>query len=87
MTDMTTTELNAEIQQSLGIIADNEGLLTRAAKYLRRLAKELTNDPTKMSEAEFFARVDEAIEQARQGNVYRQMPGESFTEFRNRIGR
>ena len=84
---MTTTQLNAEIQKSLSVIADDEGLLARVAKNLRRLTKELANDPTEMTEAEFFARVDEAMEQARQGKVYRQMPGESFTEFRNRIGR
>ncbi len=84
---MTTAQLNADIQQSLGIIADDEGLMTRAARYLRRLAKELAHEPTEMTEEEFFARVDMAIEQAQQGKVHRQMPGESFTEFRARIGR
>ncbi len=84
---MTTAQLNADIQQSLGIIADDEGLMTRAARYLRRLAKELADDPTEMTEEEFFARVDMAIEQTQQGKVHRQMPGESFTEFRARIGR
>jgi len=57
---MTTAQLNADIQQSLGIIADDEGLMTRAARYLRRLAKELAHEPTEMTEEEFFARVDMA---------------------------
>ena len=84
---MTTAQLNADINQSLGIIADDEGLMTRAARYLRRQAKELAHEPTEMTEEEFFARVDMAIEQAQQGKVHCQMPGESFTEFRARIGR
>lgn len=84
---MTTAELNSDILRNLGIIAGNEGMLNRAAKYLRRLAKELTDDPTKMTEEDFFARIDKSLEQARQGKVHRQLPGESFIEFRNRIGR
>lgn len=64
--DITTTELNADILRNLGIIAGDESMLNRVAKYLRRVAKELTNDPTEMAKEEFFAHVDEAMEQVRQ---------------------
>lgn len=57
---MTTAQLNSEIWHSMSIIADDEGLMRRAAKYLRNLAAEKTADPTEMSREEFFARVDAA---------------------------
>ena len=57
---MTTAQLNSEIWHSMSIIADDEGLMRRAAKYLRNLAAEKTANPTEMSREEFFARVDAA---------------------------
>lgn len=40
---MTALQLNADILRSLGVIAEDEAMLARVAKYLRRLAKEMTN--------------------------------------------
>lgn len=42
-------------------------------------------DPTLMTKEEFFANVDEASEQARQGKVHRMLPGESLDDFLNRV--
>ena len=63
---MTAMQLNAEIYRSLGVIADDETLLARAAKYLKKLASQ-KDDPTLMTKEEFFRRVDEAREEIRQG--------------------
>lgn len=52
---MITTDLNADILRNLGIITSDEGVLNR-------VAKELTDAHTEMTEEEFFARVDEAME-------------------------
>ena len=57
---MTALQLNADIYRSLGIISEDENVLRKAAKYLVRLAKQMTDDPTCMTKEEFFARVDEA---------------------------
>ena len=57
---MTALELNAEIYRSLGILSEDENMLKRAAKYLKRLAKELTYDSTCMSKEEYFAMLDRA---------------------------
>ena len=57
---MTALELNAQIWRNMAEIADNESMLIRVAKYLRKLVKEQQEDPTLMSREEFFARVDEA---------------------------
>ena len=83
---MTALELNAEIYRTLGEIAEDEGLLRRALKSLKRLAAK-KQDETLMSREEFFARVDEAREQIRRGEGYTMLPGESFVDFRKRIGR
>ena len=67
MTAVQMGALNAEILHNLGAIAEDEGLLKRAAKYLRKLVSEKEADPTLLSKEEFFARVDEAREQIRRG--------------------
>ena len=65
---MTALQLNAEIYRNLGIIAEDESMLERVAKYLRRLAKQVTEeDPTCMTKEEFFARIDEAEREIAEG--------------------
>ena len=59
---MTTAQLNAEIMQNLSVLADSEDMMTRVAKYLRKLVKEKKADPTLMSKEEFFAKLDKAEE-------------------------
>lgn len=71
---MTALELNAELYKNLGIIAEDETMYAKVVKYVRNLAKKMQEDPTRMTEEEFFARVDEAREEIRQGK------GISFTD-------
>ena len=70
---MTTAQLNAEIMQNLSVLADSEEMMTRVAKYLRKLVKEKKADPTLMSKEEFFAKLDKAEESIEQGK------GKTFT--------
>ena len=56
---MTSIQLNAELLRNLSIIAEDEKLLKRAVKYLRKLVSE-KEDPTLFTKEEFFQRVDEA---------------------------
>lgn len=65
---MTTMQLNAEIYRSLSVIAENESLMKRAAKYLKKLAAQ-EEDETLMTKEEFFAKIDESLQQAREGKV------------------
>ncbi len=60
MTAIQMGALNAEILQNLGLIAEDESTLTRVAKYLRRVVREMTNDPSHMTKDEFLNMVDEA---------------------------
>jgi len=64
---MTALQLNAEIYRNMGIIAEDESMLEKVAKYVRKLAKQMTEDPTCMTKEEFFARIDEAEREIAEG--------------------
>ena len=83
---MTTAQLNAEIMQNLSVLADSEDMMTRVAKYLRKLVKEKKDDPTLMSKEEFFAKLDKAEEDYQKGNYTTLQPGESVTDMLKRCG-
>ncbi len=83
---MTTCEIKSEIDQALGMIGNDKELLQKALRSLRRLVKN-KQDATLMTEEDFFSRVDEAREQIKRGESYAMLPGESFSDFRKRIGR
>jgi hypothetical protein len=67
---MTALQLNTEIYRSLGIISEDESMLKKVAKYLSRVAGNMTNsraktdDPTLMSKEAFYARIAEAEKSA-----------------------
>ena len=82
---MTTLQLNAELYRNLALIAENETMYDKVVKYVRRLAKQMTEDPTCMTEEEFFARVDEARDEIRQGKGVRMLPNESLDDFLKRV--
>ena len=83
---MTAVQLNAEILRNLGALAEDESMLKRVAKYLRKLVSEKEADPTLLTKEEFFARVDEAREQIKRGEGVEMLPDESLDEFLKRVG-
>ena len=83
---MTAVQLNAEILRNLGALAEDESMLKRVAKYLRKLVSEKEEDPTLLSKEDFFASVDEAREQIKRGEGVEMLPDESLDEFLNRVG-
>ena len=76
---------SAEILQGLGAISNNEAALARVAKYVRKVMKEQTDDPSLMTEEEFFTRIDKARESLRKGKGKKMLPNESLTEFLARV--
>ena len=66
MTAIQIANMNAEILRNLGILAEDENMLNRVAKYLRKLVRE-KEDPTFMSKEEFFAQIDEAEREIAEG--------------------
>ena len=83
---MTALQLNAEIYRNLGIIAEDESMLEKVAKYVRKLAKQMTEDPTCMTKEEFFARIDEAKAQYDRGEYHVMKQDEDLTTYLRRIG-
>ena len=77
--------MNAELLRNMSIIAEDEDLLKRAARYLRKLVAETQADDTELSKEEFFARVDEAREQVRQGKVHSIESKEELKNFLNSL--
>ena len=73
-------QMNAEILRNMSIIAEDEHLLKRAAKYLRKLVAE-KEDPTLFTKEEFFARIDKAKE----GPSYELKQGESIDDLIRRL--
>lgn len=82
---MTALELNAELYRAMGEIADDETLMKKVLKYVKKLAATKKADPTLMTKEEFFARVDEALEQARQGRVHRIETKGELSQFLNSL--
>lgn len=79
---MDALQLNAELYRNLGIIAEDEGMLDKVVKYVRRLAKQMTDDPTLMTKEEYFRRLDEA----ENGPKYKMLPNESLDDMLTRLG-
>ena len=57
-------------------------MLDKVAKYLRRVVKQMTYDPTLMSKEEYFHRLDEA----EKGPRYKMLPNESLDDMLTRLG-
>ena len=63
---MNALQLNADIYNSLSVISLDEGLLLRAATYLKKMAQK-KKDETLMTKEEYFAKIDRAMQQAERG--------------------
>lgn len=83
---MTQTELNVQIWRNIAEIADDEPLMEKLAKYLKKLVKERLKDPSEMTKEEFFARVDESKAQYLEGKYNEILPNEDLTTYLKRRG-
>lgn len=81
---MTALQLNAEMYRALGQIADDVNLMEKALKYVKKLAAK-KEDPTLMTKEEFFARVDEARKEIRQGKGKRFSNPEEMNAWLNSL--
>ena len=85
MTAIQLNAMNVELWQSIGAIADSEPLMKRLTRYAKKLVMERKADSAAMTKEEFFARVDESLEQARQGRVHRIESKEDLHQFLNSL--
>ena len=65
---MTALQMNAQIYQSLGVIAQDESVLNKVSKYLHRVANKMTaEDSSCMTKDEYLAMLDRAERQYERG--------------------
>ena len=86
MTVAQLNAMNAQIWRDMGIIAEDENMMRRVAKYIRKVAKEMTEDPTAMSKEEFYAMLDRREEAYERGEYSEMLPGEDLTAHLRRLG-
>ena len=82
---MTALQMNAELFRSLGVIAEDEGLMAKAVKYLKRLAAK-KEDSTLLTREEFFANIEKAEQELAEGKGITMLPGESLEDLLERVG-
>lgn len=82
---MTAIQMNAELFRTMGIIAEDEGLMAKLLKYAKRLAAK-KQDPTLMTKEEFFRNIEEAEAQYARGEYTTMLPGESLSDMLKRCG-
>lgn len=83
---MTALQLNADIYQNLAVLSEHEPMLNKAAKYIRRLVKQVTEDPTCMTKEEYFAMLDRSEAQYARGEYDVMKPDEDLTTYLRRKG-
>lgn len=83
---MTAMQINAELFQCLSIIAEDESFMKRATKYIKKLAEQKRReDETLMTKEEFFARIDDSLEQAKRGEGKRFSSKEEMNAWLNSL--
>lgn len=83
---MTALQLNPDIYRQLDIIAEDQSMFDRVTKYINRIVKQMSYDPTCMTKEEFFARIERAEQQYARGEYTTQLPGESVEDMLKRCG-
>ena len=83
---MTAIQIYAELLRELSTIVEDESLMTKVLKYIKKLTTKKP-DPTLMTKEEFLAKLERGEEEYRQGKTYAMLPGKSYVDFRRRIGK
>lgn len=84
MIAISSREFRTNQRHYLDQVAQGIELLITRKKDAFKISK-VEKDDTLMTKEEFYAMIDRAKEQARQGLVYSPNPGESFDEFLDRM--
>ena len=84
MTAVQIANLNAEIQRNLGTLSEDETMLNRVAKYLRRLVKE-KEDTSLMSKEDFVQKIERSKKEALEGKVHSITSKEQLSQFLNSL--
>ncbi|MBR3648407.1 MAG: hypothetical protein IKN59_08510 [Paludibacteraceae bacterium] len=75
--------MNTELFRTMSVIAEDESLMEKLLKYAKKLAAK-REDPTLMTKAEFYARLDEAERDIAEGKGVEMLPNETLDDFLRR---
>lgn len=64
---MSAINLNVEIYDALRVIAQDESLLRKAARSLKRLAAQKKDDDALYSKSEYMAIINQSLEEVKSG--------------------
>lgn len=78
--------LTAQAYRDMGVVVEDENALRRVAKYLRRVVKTLTSDPTLMTEKEFFEKIEAGEQAYANGECHEMLPEENLSTYLRRRG-
>ena len=82
---MKTMQLNSEFFAVMSQVADDEAIMKKIINYAKKLVKK-KEDPTEMTKEEFFAKIDKAEKDYREGRCTRLKEGETVTDLLRRNG-
>ena len=82
---MTAVQLNAEVLRAIDGISDDEALMTKVLKYIKKLTAK-KEDPTLMTKEEFCAKIEEAERQYARGEYTEVLPNEDLATHLKRLG-
>ena len=77
--------IESSFLHDIQLVAQDAKLFASLKNYVKKLLAQ-KKDETLMTKEEFFAEVDEALDQAKRGEVTQQLPGESVTDMLRRTG-
>ena len=83
---ISSREFRANQGKYLSMVANGEDVILKSRGMGSFKIEPVTEDDTLMSKEAFFAKIDEALEQAKRGEVYRMQDDESLSDFIKRIG-
>lgn len=81
----TAVNIESSFLHDIQLVAQDAQLFANLKNYVKKLLAK-KKDESLMTKEEFFAEVEEALEQAKRGEVTRQLPGESVTDMLRRTG-
>ena len=82
---MSIMELNAELYRAMSEIADDEVLMTKVLRYVKRLASRHV-DESMMTREEFMSKLERGEEEYARGECRTMQPGEDLDHFIQRVG-
>lgn len=78
------TAIQAQLNREIAAYTGDEDILQKVLDYFRALTRKKP-DPTEMTEAEFFAKLEHSRQQAQRGEVYSKRDDETFDQLFTRL--